>query len=701
MHVCLITAPTVTEFRSAKELCLDAVRSSASDPPLGILTIAAVLEEHGNTPDIVDVNHAYMRFAQSSGEFDATSFAEIVASAIVENEADVYGFGSICSTYPLTIRIARAVKSKRPHSIILFGGPQASVVDIPTLTNFPFVDFVLRGETEHALPLLLQELESQRRLDQVPGLSYRDGSLPRRNANAPVIADLDALPSAAYHLGRYLDGATIAALELGRGCPFACTFCSTNDFFRRNFRLRSPERVLRDMQDIAAKYSIRRFELVHDMFTVDKRRVAAFCEAMTASGEGFTWSCSARTDCVDQSLLELMASSGCVGVFFGVEAGSRRMQKIIDKHLDPQRAEEMIDVAEKHGIRTTVSLITGFPEETWDDVRETIRIFMHSARCARSSPQLNLLAPLAATPIYSSHKDELVLDDLCSDMSHQGLSQNEADLDLIRKYPEIFPNFYLLPMPALDREALLELREFITIAVDHFRWLISAIDQRASELFDFFFAWREHRLLIRPGLRGSPLRRYYAGRHFQSEFLRFIREHVAASDEMVGALLRIEETISLAASSSAGEPLSQNPPDQLLRWTDVPVRRSTAPVLELLFDIEQVIDQIKSRSDATPARQAHYYATCETATGTSRLVGISSWMATVLRRCDGLRTMKEVMAQLSSDIPEIDEAHRNYVFLRLLEGARDQGYISIYSKSSNCAPINQVSSASELPTMAL
>ena len=259
------------------------------------------------------------------------------------------------------------------------------------MASFPFVDLVLRGEAEHTLPLLLDQLEGERRLDQVPGLSYRVDAQTRRNSNAPVIENLDALPSPAYHLTDDLHGVDTAALELGRGCPFACTFCSTNDFFRRNFRLRSPGRVLRDMRMIAARYSIRNFELVHDMFTVDRQRVAAFCEAMIASGDGFTWSCSARTDCVDEELLELMARGGCRGIFFGVESGSERMQKIIDKGLDPRRAEQIIDATEQLGIQSTVALITGFPDETWEDLRQTIRIFMHSARCPKSHPQLNVL----------------------------------------------------------------------------------------------------------------------------------------------------------------------------------------------------------------------------------------------------------------------------------------------------------------------
>src|SRR6202022_4672088 len=133
----------------------------------------------------------------------------------------------------------------------------------------------------------------------------------------------------------------------------------------------------------------------------------------------------------------MMARAGCTGIFDGVEARRPRMQKIINKNLDPQRAKDVIDDTERLGMRSTVSLITGFPEETWDDLRHTVRIYMHSARCPHSSPQLNILAPLAETPIHAKHKQDLVLYDLCSDMSHQGRSHNEPDHELIRDYPDI------------------------------------------------------------------------------------------------------------------------------------------------------------------------------------------------------------------------------------------------------------------------
>ncbi len=502
MKVCLVSAPITTEFGDLEELNSRAVRRTAAEPQLGVLSLAAVLESRGDAVRLFDLDRAYADYVRSASASNSEDFAGCAAQLISALDADVYGFSSICSSYPLTIRIATRLKALLPLAPILLGGPQASVVDRQTLAAFPAVDFVLRGEAEQTLPWLLDELQGEARLDRVPGLTYRSPSGTQRNAPAPILANLDSLPFTAYHLTDLLHHADGASLELGRGCPFACTFCSTNDFFRRNFRLRTPERVIADMRTIAAKYGIRSFALVHDMFTVDRRKVAGFCDAMIASGEGFQWSCSARTDCVDEQLLALMASAGCRGIFYGIEAGSARMQKIIDKHLDPARAEEVIDLTEQLGMRTTVSLITGFPEETWDDVRDTMRMFMHSTRCVQSTPQLNILAPLSETPLYTKHKDQLTLDELCSDMSHQGRIQRDADLALIRQYPDIFPNFYLLPTPHLERECLLELREFFLVSVARFRWLLSALDQYSGGVVDVFFSWRALRMSLRCSLIG-------------------------------------------------------------------------------------------------------------------------------------------------------------------------------------------------------
>jgi radical SAM superfamily enzyme YgiQ (UPF0313 family) len=699
MDICLVTAPVVTEFRTTEELESEAVRSAAAEPHLGILSLAAVLEASGKSVEIVNLDRLYFDHTVA-GRFAPSSFAHAAAKVIAARNAEICGFSSICSSFPLTIQIAKAVKAMRPETTILLGGPQASVVDTATVTEFPFVDLVLRGEAERTILVLLEELQTERKVDRVPSLTYRRGSQAIRNPNAPVIQDLDSLPSPAYHLTQELRGARTAALELGRGCPFSCTFCSTNDFFRRNFRLRSPERVLRDMRAIAAEYQIRDFTLAHDMFTVDRRRVAAFCEAMIASGEGFTWSCSARTDCIDEDLLQLMAHGGCRGIFFGVETGSQRMQKVIDKHLDLGRAEEIVEAAEKLGITTTVSLITGFPEETWEDVRQTIAFFMTSARCAHSNPQLNLLAPLAATPIYCKYKDELVLTELCSEMSHQGLRQDDSDFELIRQYPEIFPNFYLVPIPHLDRSTLFELREFSLIGVERFRWLLCAVHQTTTDIFSCFLEWREHRISLQPTLEGPGLRLYYRTPQFRDDFLGFLRARLPIASEAVEALLEYEGAVNRAVSFTQPDGSAEKVPGEaVLRWSDIPSIRSDMELIELSFDISEVIQALKLRTKARFVRGPHFYLKQPVSGRESQLVGVSDWMAYLLERCDGKQTMEQAFEQFSSCIRVVDESYRSYVFLRLVEAARTNGTIVVYRSMRR--PESRVEAPDRIPSQQL
>jgi len=680
MTICLVTAPTVTEFRGPEELSSSSVEWAASRPQLGILSLAAELQNRGDDFRIVNLNRVYCDYSKVARDADSDDFAEVAAREIGVQAADVYGFGSICSSYPLTLRIAQAVKAIRPASAILLGGPQASVVDVHTLAVFPFIDFVLRGEAERSLPALIDQFDGKLPLDRVPGLTYRVGTQPRRNADAKPIEDLDDLPTPAYHLTGELQGATMAALELGRGCPYACTFCSTNDFFRRNFRLRSPQRLLLDMRWIAAEYGIREFDLVHDMFTIDRRRVAAFCEAMIGSGEQFTWSCSARTDCVDAELLEMMARGGCTGIFYGVEVGSPRMQRIINKNLDPQRARDVIDHTERLGMHSTVSLITGFPEETWEDLRQTVRIYMHSARCPHSSPQLNILAPLAETPIHSKHKKTIVLDELCSDMSHQGRSQNEADLKLIRDYPDIFPNFYLLPVPHLDRTCILELREFVLNALERFRWLMIAIDQSTTGIEDFFIEWREHRMVLRRGMKGPDLRHYYRTSEFCTDFQAFLRRHSAARHPAVEALLDFEDAVRESDWADKSETASGSlvAPGCGLRWSDISAKKGGTILIESPHDLQAVIQGLRLGSEWVASRGRRFYVRREVSAGIDGVERISDWLACVLRNSDGRHSIKEIVQQLACDITEVRESLRDYVFVRLLQGAHAKGFIEIY-----------------------
>ena len=110
-------------------------------------------------------------------------------------------------------------------------------------------------------------------------------------------------------------------VEAGRGCPFHCTFCSTATFFGRKYRVKAAGKLVSELKSLNRDYNIGDFSLQHDLFTVNRRKVLEFCEEVRPCN--FSWTCSARIDCVDSELLGEMARSGCRGIYLGSKQDRR------------------------------------------------------------------------------------------------------------------------------------------------------------------------------------------------------------------------------------------------------------------------------------------------------------------------------------------------------------------------------------------
>jgi radical SAM superfamily enzyme YgiQ (UPF0313 family) len=694
MRICLVSPPTVTDFEDPAVAESDAVRLIAEHAPIGILSLAAVLDAIGLEPRVVDLNRLYYEYLRSDHQGTAsTSFGKYVTDYFETLSFDLFGFSTICSSYPLTLRLAEEIKKAHREATVVLGGPQATVVDVQTLRAFPFVDFIVRGEAEETFPLLLDALGGRGSLDALRGITFTRGDDVVRNPNAEVIKDLDQLPLPAFHLYPHMSECRYVPLELGRGCPFACSFCSTNDFFRRRFRLKSPQRVIGEMQYIHRTYGITTFDLIHDMFTVNRSKVVEFCEALLDSGEKFHWNCSARTDCIDDPLIELMASAGCKGIFFGIETGSPRMQKVIKKRLDLSEAALRIRCTDQHGITTAVSLIVGFPDEQMKDLRETVDFLVDSLRFDHAQPQLHLLAPLAETPIHYEYRDELILDDIYSDMSYQGWRQDPIDRDMIAAHPEIFPNFYAVPTPGLDRRYLKEMREFILNGMARFRWLLVALHQESGSLVDVFDEWLRWLAAGRDGQgprTDSCATPYYATRRFCQDFVQFLAsrylENMDRRKLVISALAEFEIAFGglgedEPARARASRPAAAEDPeplrlDEVLRLDAIPYLARGVRVAELPMDYVELIRCLREKGplDKVPSRSLIMVG--------RRLSGekveflqLSHLSGQLLRLCDGLATVSDIARRFSSLGEEVDGIAPEKTCVFGLEMLRQQGVI--------------------------
>ena len=692
MKVCLVSAPTANDFDDPKILESDAIRMIAEHAPLGILSLAAVLDQNGSPPEIADANRLYYEYCREGKSLrEKTDFTNYAAQGIAELPGDFYGFSTICSSYPLTLRMARELKRLRPESVIALGGPQASVVDVETMKAFDFIDFVVRGEAEATLPALLEGLTSHHGFDAVPGITFRRNSEIVRNHNAPPIENLDSLPMPAYHLYPYMEGCRYIALELGRGCPFACSFCSTNDFFRRRFRLKSPERVIAEMRAMRDKYKVTSFDLVHDMFTVDRRKVAEFCNALISSNEDFCWGCSARTDCIDEDLIKLMSKAGCKGIFFGIETGSARLQKIIKKNLDLSEAIQMVKSTDKYKIESAVSLITGFPEETSDDLEGTVHFFMDSLRFDHADPQLCLLAPLAETPIESEHRDELIFDDIISDMSFQGWQQDPVDRQMIAEHKSIFPNFYSVPTPYLDRQVLKELREFLLNGMADLRWLLVGLHQDSGNLLKVFLNWREWRVLNKGEYPDANASSYYASCAFPGEFLEFIRSQYLPTCTKtylaISTLVEYQEVLDPARRESENETANEEEKaitdcGGLMTGERIPVRKPDVIVAVLRANYKKIIKCLrrKGRLANVPADEVTV-VTRPSTENRLEILQLSDHSTELLRLCDGKQSVSEIGEKFLEYAPQVNGVPGVQASVLGLELLRQQGLLVLTSAS--------------------
>src|SRR5215471_16006416 len=173
MKVCLISAPTANQLGNRAVGEVDAARIMGELAPVGILSLAAVLEEKGLQPQVVDLNRVYYEWLQSSQQrTPEADFCHFAGSWFADRQFDFFGLSTVCSSYPLTIRVAGELKRLHPESTVALGGPQASVVDLSTMRAYPFIDLVVRGEAEQTLPQLLDALDSGSSVASVPGVTF-------------------------------------------------------------------------------------------------------------------------------------------------------------------------------------------------------------------------------------------------------------------------------------------------------------------------------------------------------------------------------------------------------------------------------------------------------------------------------------------------------------------------------------------------
>ncbi len=341
-------------------------------PPLGIAYLAAALRRD-NEVRVLDFGKMGRR-------------EDLFTEAVREFAPDIAGFQCYSPELGEVKRLSVLVRAALPGAVIIAGGPHPTLCPEETMARLsPEADYLLRGETEESFPLFVGMLQGRASPAEVPGLAWREDGKVRHNPIRPI-ADINALPVPAWDLinpqeyppaqhGAFFDQFPIAPIVTTRGCPFACGFCTAPILSGRHMRKRSADSVMAEIELLYHKFGIREIHIVDDNFTLDKGHAVSILKRIVASGLpiSLAFPNGVRINTLDEELLDLMKAAHTYLISVGIESGSDRTLKRMEKQLSVALIREKVALIRKKGIDLAAFFILGFPDETEEEMRQTIR----------------------------------------------------------------------------------------------------------------------------------------------------------------------------------------------------------------------------------------------------------------------------------------------------------------------------------------
>ena len=348
-----------------------------------------------------------------------------VAADILRHKSPIVGFTVYDSNARLCIALAQSIKRRKTETQVVFGGPTPTFNARPLLERHSAIDACVMGEAEETGAQIFAKLLGGGGLDEAqPGVAFRRNGEVLCTPLSPLVAAtqpgvqgaLDASPSP-YLSGILVDGQE--GLLTGRGCTHHCQYCCFAALGRMSLRLHSIERVVAELEFIAAhqKRTGKRYPVMlhDDAFTLLPPRAKALCQAIADRRLNLPLVCSTRADTVDEELIQLMREAGFGTIAFGLESAVPSVLRATGKVRPPdwhepdlaperqflERLRNSVLLAKKHGFKVFVSIILGLPTETSADAAETIRFVK---QLAVDSYAHNFLHVFPGTPLWSTHQ---------------------------------------------------------------------------------------------------------------------------------------------------------------------------------------------------------------------------------------------------------------------------------------------------------
>ena len=332
-------------------------------------------------------------------------FAEQITQIVSCASYDLIGISVVTySNFLFALLLSREIKSINKTKIVL-GGPFITIYGKELFEEFPVVDYMISGDGQIPLLKLIEHLEGQLSIEEIPSLFYRENgtikanprkSFPIENLSIPDFSDLN------LNLYRSMgDNDLVLPYLVTRGCRRNCNFCkhkAVNSFFES----KSYYKVVRELKTLKERYRTNSFWFRDDNINSSYEYLDRLCDIFIEERLDISWRAIAIADNLNGRILHKMKKAGWKSLSFDIISGSDRVLKSMNKGFGVERSSSVLMDSYREGIKNIIYFTVGYPHEQEKDITQTTEFIKINSKYIDFIAAVVPFVALYNTPLYDN-----------------------------------------------------------------------------------------------------------------------------------------------------------------------------------------------------------------------------------------------------------------------------------------------------------
>jgi anaerobic magnesium-protoporphyrin IX monomethyl ester cyclase len=405
----------VTLVRPPVVVLPGALATHGPTPPLGAAYVAAALRDVGHSVDLIDgAGEAIGNWVEVDSPVGTLHRIGLSPEEIVDRidpESDLVGITTMfLHEWPQVRELAALIKERLPDTFLVLGGENATAFSRWILAQSDAIDGCVLGEGEATAVELADRLAEGKPLHGMTGMALHssvDGEVIDNGLSIRITKqELNGTPRPAWDLvplDKYFAHYPFFGVNRGRsmqvlgtrGCPYKCSFCSSPQMWTTKYVVREPEDVVDEIAQYVEDYGIENVNFVDLTAATNRKWTLGLCDALEARLPDIEWQLpvGTRIEAIDREVLQRIYDTGCRNITFAPESGSPRMLEIMDKRVKLDKVLAAVEDGNQIGLHTMINIIIGHPDETWPDLRKSVRFMWKAAWKGCSDTAVMMFCP--------------------------------------------------------------------------------------------------------------------------------------------------------------------------------------------------------------------------------------------------------------------------------------------------------------------